>query len=162
VQSIASVLSVNEDMQCIADEENLMSSLLSLFPKPRRELGEITPNSVILTPEIQPSSLLVGNAARCILHYANFEKFIILISNGVKILKSDCIAGSTIIGENRFTNDGIERLICSMATCTDIRVRKNIAIVLAKCSRINHIKEKVVKFRGMQMIMQLQDQLNLK
>lgn len=46
-----------------------------------------------------------------------------------------------------------------MATCSDIRVRKNIAILLAKGCRKEEIKKKIEFFRGIEMIVQLQKQL---
>lgn len=51
---------------------------------------------------------------------------------------------------------GIEKLICSMASCTDMRVRKNIAILLAKGCRDAEVRERVTALRGMQMIVELQ------
>ena len=54
---------------------------------------------------------------------------------------------------------GVQKLICAMAYCTDIRVRKNIAILLAKGARIPEIRAKIEKFRGMQMLVELQKQL---
>ncbi len=53
----------------------------------------------------------------------------------------------------------IERLICAMATCTDIRVRRNISILLAKGCRLPGVREHVEKYRGLQIMVQLQNQL---
>ncbi len=54
---------------------------------------------------------------------------------------------------------GIERLICAMATCTDMRVRKNIAILLAKGSKLPDVKDRITHFRGMQMLVELSSSL---
>ena len=54
---------------------------------------------------------------------------------------------------------GIERLICAMATCSDIRVRRNISILLAKGCKRPGVRDQVDKFRGMQIMLELQKQL---
>jgi hypothetical protein len=43
-----------------------------------------------------------------------------------------------------------------MATCSDIRVRKNIAILLAKGCKVEGMRERLTYFRGMEMIVELQ------
>jgi hypothetical protein len=53
----------------------------------------------------------------------------------------------------------IERLICAMATCPDIRVRRNISILLAKGCKRPGVRDQVDKFRGMQIMLELQKQL---
>jgi hypothetical protein len=53
----------------------------------------------------------------------------------------------------------IERLICAMATCSDIRVRRNISILLAKGCKRPGVRDQVDKFRGMQIMLELQKQL---
>ena len=50
---------------------------------------------------------------------------------------------------------GIEKLVNAMASCTDMRVRKNLAILLAKGSRIDGVRDLITHFRGMQMINEL-------
>ena len=50
-------------------------------------------------------------------------------------------------------------MVCAMATCSDIRVRKNIAILLAKGCRIQGVRERLQELRGMQMLVELQSQL---
>jgi len=56
---------------------------------------------------------------------------------------------------------GVEKLICAMATCGDMRVRKNIAILLAKGCKMGGVavRDKISLFRGMQMMVELQDKL---
>ena len=53
----------------------------------------------------------------------------------------------------------VEKLICAMASCSDMRVRKNIAILLAKGCKIPTVREKITHFRGMQMMIELQKDL---
>jgi len=53
----------------------------------------------------------------------------------------------------------VEKLICSMATCSDIRIRKNISILLAKGCRVPGVRDKIHHLRGMQMMIELQNQL---
>ena len=53
----------------------------------------------------------------------------------------------------------IQRIINAMATCGDIRVRKNISIILAKGCRTPGIRDQVEKFRGLQIMIELQKQL---
>ena len=50
----------------------------------------------------------------------------------------------------------IERLICGMATCSDIRVRRNISIILAKGCKVPGVRDHVEKYRGMQIMIELQ------
>jgi hypothetical protein len=54
---------------------------------------------------------------------------------------------------------GVEKLICAMASCPDMRVRKNIAILLAKGCRVPGVREKMTTLRGMQMMVELQNSL---
>ena len=56
------------------------------------------------------------------------------------------------------SHNAVEKLICSMATCTNVTVRKNIATVLAKACVHAGVKEKMVEFRGMQIIRELNSQ----
>ena len=53
----------------------------------------------------------------------------------------------------------IERLVCAMATCSDIRVRRNISVILAKGCGVFGVRDHVSKFRGMQIMLELQNQL---
>lgn len=54
---------------------------------------------------------------------------------------------------------GVEKLICAMASCPDMRVRKNIAILLAKGCRVPGVRERMTALRGMQMMVELQNSL---
>ena len=47
--------------------EGVLTSILSIFPEPRRELHEITPTSVTLVPERIAGTVILGNAARCLM-----------------------------------------------------------------------------------------------
>ena len=107
---------------------------------PRMECGEIAPLSVTLVPAQPASAQLLGNAARCLMPYAD-----------------DLTYASTLFHDKAYY--GVEKLICAMATCVDMRVRKNIAILLAKGCRVPGVREKVSKFRGLQMMIELQDKL---
>lgn len=136
VKVLACLVDPSDSCKAIAKEEGLVKALLSLFPTPRCELGEVTPSSVTLMPKIAVAPMIVGNAARCLMPFADdFELF-----------------------EDQ-SSLGVEKLICSMASCTDIRVRRNIAILLAKGCKINGIRDKVEKFRGIQMMIELQNLL---
>jgi hypothetical protein len=129
--------SLPEECKTVAVEEKLVLALVLLFPQPRQELGEITPSSVVLTPKEQASPLLLGNAARTLMQFADDEEYM-----------------PVIFGKSSVC--GVERLICAMATCSDIRVRKNIAILLAKGCRFPGVKDRVTHFRGTEMIVELQ------
>ena len=95
----------------MASEEKLVVALLHLFPEPSYHGAEITPASVVIPPKKPAPALLLGNAARCLMPYADNEEY-----------------ASVLYGRSAAV--GIERLINAMATCNDIRVRKNIAILL--------------------------------
>ena len=142
IRVLAALPSPSDSLKQVAVEEKIFQGLLSLFPKPREECGEITPTSVTLVPihsdTISPQ--LIGNAARCLMPYADDQKY-----------------GPILYKDNKLIT--IEKWICAMATCTDMRVRKNIAILLAKACRIPGIREKVTHFRGLQMMIELQDKL---
>lgn len=129
--------SLPKECKAVAAEEKLVLALVLIFPQPRQELGEITPSSVVLTPQEQASPLLLGNAARTLMQFADDEEYM-----------------PVIFGKSSVC--GVERLICAMATCSDIRVRKNIAILLAKGCRFPGVKDRVTHFRGTEMIVELQ------
>jgi len=57
--------------------------------------------------------IFLGNTARCLLPFADKVPF----NHEIYMNKA---------------NYGIEKLICTMASCPDMRVRKNISILLAK------------------------------
>ena len=148
VRVLASLISNDTNtlqlMRQIGMEENIIPALLAMFPMPRQDCGVITAKSVTLMPFEPFSTILLGNAARCLLIYA------------------DDIKGSKIIFNIKNNSDclfGIEKFICAMATCTDMRVRKNIAILLAKGCRLEGVRDKITELRGMQMMVELQDQL---
>jgi len=113
IRALASIVKPSESCLSIAREEHFVLSVLLCFPTPRSELGEITPTSVTLPPAYPATALLLGNAARCLLPYADSSLF------------------STIIFATDNGFYGTERLVCAMASCSDLRVRKNIAILLA-------------------------------
>jgi len=119
-------------------QENVLGALLAIFPTPKTELGEITAQSVTLLPDSMPPTALLGNAARCLMPYAD--------SYATELYSST-------------TLQGVEKLVCAMASCPEIRVRRNIAILLAKGCRVPGTREKVTELRGMQMMVELQSQL---
>ena len=124
----------------VALEECLVEALLRIFPQPRLDLGEVTPESVILPP-LQPASpVLLGNAARCLMPYA------------------DDAAHAAVLFQRRALL-GVEKIINAVATCGDIRVRKNLAILLAKGCRLEGVREVISRFRGLEMLLELQDKL---
>jgi hypothetical protein len=146
----------NENLQ-ICYDENLVCYLLLIFPSPREEIGEITPKSVTLVPKNIVGSILLGNTARCLMPLADDRN---RNSNLLYDIKS-----SLKISLNIDNNDDvieiipmhtIERLICAMATCSDIRVRRNISILLAKGCKLPGIRDYIEKFRGMQIMIELQ------
>lgn len=126
----------SEECKQIAKEEKLVIALLYLFPKPSYHGGEITPASVVIPPKKPAPALLLGNAARCIMPYAENEEY------------ADVLYG-------RSAAVGMERLINAMATCSDMRIRKNIAILLAKGAKFPGVRERLTYYRGMQMIVEL-------
>ena len=121
----------------IAAEEKLVLAVLLLFPCPPSQGSEITPQSVIIPPAKPAPALLLGNAARCLMPYAELDEYAMVLYG-----KSQAL--------------GIERLVNAMATCSDIRVRKNIAILLAKGCKVPGAKERLTHFRGLEMIVELQ------
>ncbi len=137
VRILAALTLTTEKQVAIGLEEGIVAALLSLLPQPRTDAGVITSKSVILMPSEPITALLIGNVARCLMPYADQP-------GGAAVLYSD----KKLVG--------VEKLICAMASCTDIRVRKNIAILLAKGCKIPAVREKVTELRGMQMIVELQ------
>jgi hypothetical protein len=143
---------------CLSEAYRLgyLDMLLAYLPMPKMELHEITPQSVILTPNEtslwnRNNSLLVGNIARCLIPWADHSVY----SQAIFSSSSSSSPSSSPNGNNY----GLEKLVCMMATCSDIRVRKNIAIVLAKGCRVAEVKKRVEHYRGLQMIVELQHQL---
>jgi hypothetical protein len=136
----------------IVTEAVVASIIIAVFPTVRTEIGEYTPNSVIQTPKLfvdnagnntisnnAVRSLLIGNTARILLSLAE--------------LPEACVV---MFDERGLA--GVEKFVCAMATCADIRVRKNIAILLAKgCKHSQATRELVTKYRGVQMMIELQD-----
>ena len=178
VRTLASLSKLSEDCLVVAKEEKLVHTLLFIFPTPRDELGEITPKSVILVPKNPAPVILLGNSARCLLALADDSgrnAALLFDIRGTSSLFCESHSGDvhpTLEYENEKTpNSGkkslqpsipvcaIERLICAMATCCDIRVRRNISILLAKGCRISGVRNHVELFRGMQIMVELQKQL---
>ena len=141
VRIIATLPSISPDCLNVAIKEKLVESILNIFPTPRLEMGEITPTSVVLPPIIPVSAIMVGNAARCLIPLA------------------DDVKNGSILFNNAGGVHGVEKLICAMANCTDMRVRKNIAILLAKGARVPEVRANIERFRGMQMLVELQKSL---
>lgn len=104
-----------EECLKIGVEENIIPSILAILPTPKEDGGEITARSVTLMPSDLASAIVLGNAARCLMPYADKP-----------IYANDLYCNKSLYG--------IEKLICTMASCSDMRVRKNIAILLAKGS----------------------------
>ena len=143
IRIVAGLVKPSPEIRELAIQEDLFGTVVSLLPTPRMELGAVTPASVILPPVEMASPLLLGNAARVLLQYADDQSCASVMFG---------LTGSKV-------KLAVEKLICTMASCSDIRVRKNIAIVLAKGSRLPLVREKVQLLRGMQMIVELQDKL---
>lgn len=140
IRVLAALPTPSNKLKEIAIQAHIIDSLLTIFPTPRKECGEITPLSVTLMPLEPVNPIAIGNAARCFMPYADDPNY------GKELYqKSD-----------RMT---IAKWICAMATCTDIRIRKNIAILLAKACRIPGIRDQVSHLRGLQMMIELQDKL---
>ena len=182
IRTLASLTKPSPNTLKIAYEEKLVYSLLFLFPCPREELGEITPKSVILTPKRPSPAILLGNAARCLLpfgddlggHLGGNGSLLYDIRSVARLFETvpingmPCSSGgaasnqSTAAGVVDPTPTGpvrvhsIERLICAMATCSDIRVRRNISIILAKGCKVPGVRDHVELFRGMQIMVELQ------
>jgi hypothetical protein len=134
---------ITEDIKKIAYEEKLLATLVQVFSLPRMELGEVTASSVVQVPRFpNPSELLVGNVAQALLSFT---------------------AEDTTMQTVLYSTKGyytLERLICGMATCQDIRVRRNISILLARACKLDEkMREKVKDLRGLQMMIELQDKL---
>jgi tetratricopeptide (TPR) repeat protein len=140
VRVIATVPNVPQQCLDVALAEKLVESILKIFPTPRLEMGDITPHSVVLPPTVPVPAILVGNAARCLVPLADDAK------NSAVLFKEA-------------SKQGVEKLICALANCTDMRVRKNIAILLAKGAKVPEVRAKIEKFRGMQMLVELQKSL---
>lgn len=139
IRVVASVRDIPTPGKEIGFSLQLPQTLMCLLPTPRLELNQVTPTSVILPPLEAMHATLLGNIALSLLPYADDKDRLPSI-----------YLGKTL---------GVERLVCAMATCQDIRVRKNIAILLAKGCRDPAIKTKIEHFRGLQMIVELQKHL---
>ena len=140
VRALASVTNLSEEIKLVALEENLICSLVSVFPMPCDDLGEITPLSVTLPPKKPATAILLGNTAKCLMPYAD-----------------DARTSSLIYCDSKLK--GIERIVCAMASCADMRVRKNVAILLAKGCKLNGVKARIEHLRGLQMMIELQSSL---
>lgn len=141
VRTLASLNQPPKALLKVAQEEGLAETILHLFPEPRKELGKVTPESVILAPKEPASPLLLGNAARCLMPLGDdLEGCALALYTDRRLL-------------------GVEKLVCAMASCSDIRVRRNISILLAKGCRVKGVRELVTDFRGMQMMVELNKQL---
>jgi hypothetical protein len=140
VRILASLTGPTVKCRKIAAEERLIQSLLEVFPTPRMDCGEVTPQTVTLVPANPAPTLLLGNAARCLMAYADDPEVVTGLYENDQLL-------------------GVQKLICAMASCGDIRVRRNIAILLAKGCKVPGLREKISKFRGLQMMVELQDKL---
>mmetsp|Transcript_18858 Transcript_18858/g.31477 ORF Transcript_18858/g.31477 Transcript_18858/m.31477 type:complete len:928 (+) Transcript_18858:73-2856(+) len=139
IRVIASVRDLSYQVKQIGFSLQLPQELLSLLPMPRQELNKVTPTSVILPPLEPMNATIVGNIALSLLPYADDKEHL----------------SSVYLGKSL----GVEKLVCAMATCQDMRVRKNIAILLAKGCRDAAIKKQIEYFRGLQMIVELQKHL---
>ncbi len=140
VRVLANLTKPSAACMAVGMQEGILPALLAVLPTPRLDCGEVTALSVTLVPYDLAPALHLGNAARCIMPYA------------------DEIAYATELYTNKAWQ-GVEKLICAMASCPDMRVRKNIAILLAKGCRVPGVREKMTALRGMQMMIELQDKL---
>jgi hypothetical protein len=140
IRTLASLTTLSKECLDIARHEQVIPFLLTLLPTPRTELGEITATSVILPPKEAVPALLVGNTAKCLLTFAD-----------------DAEIAPILFGDRSLI--GIEKLICTISSCSDLRVRKNVAILLAKGCRNKEARAVVNKLKGMQMLIELQDQI---
>jgi hypothetical protein len=146
----------NEMLKKVLYEEELLSSILFLLPMPRMDCYEITDQTVTLMPRFPGNALVIGNIIHILLQFFNNEPQLTrLLFEEILSLSKD--------NNNKKKNSRyytIEKSICAMATCQDIRVRKNIAILLAKACQIDaKIRERVSYYRGLQMIVELQKEL---
>lgn len=139
IRVVASVRDIPAHARDIGLSLKLPRALVGMLPMPRQELNKITPSSVILPPAEPMNALILGNIALSLLPYADDQAGLQAIFLGESI--------------------GVEKFVCAMATCSDMRVRKNIAILLAKGCRSPEVKKKVEHYRGLQMIVELQKQL---
>ena len=144
----------DESLKKALVEEQLPATLLFLLPMPRQDCLEVTDRSVTLVPRFPAPALLLGNVVHALLQF--------LASGDAQLSRlffqeilSPSGAGS---GSGRFFT--VEKAVCAMATCQDIRVRKNIAILLARACQLDaKVRERVSFFRGLQMIVELQKEL---
>jgi hypothetical protein len=141
VRILASLSSPPAECLAVGMAENVLPALLAIFPTPREDCGEITATSVTLVPHDLASALVLGNAARCLMPYADVPAYAEQLYGAKSKLQ------------------GVEKLICAMASCPDMRVRKNIAILLAKGCRVPGVRERMTALRGMQMMVELQNSL---
>ena len=140
IRTLAALTQPPTECRAVALHEGLVAALLAVFPCPRLDLGEVTPESVILPPPRPACPILLGNTARCLMPYADDPEH----------AKALFCARALI---------GVEKIINAVATCSDMRVRKNLAILLAKGCRVEGVREVVTRFRGLQMLTELQDRL---
>lgn len=140
VRVLANITQPSAACMAVGMQEGVLPALLAVLPTPRLDCGEVTATSVTLVPHDLAPALMLGNTARCLMPYADHATY----------------------GAELYTNkawQGVEKLICAMASCPDMRVRKNIAILLAKGCRVPGVREKMTALRGMQMMIELQDKL---
>lgn len=150
----------NESLKKIIVEEEFFGSLLCLLPFPRMDPVEgITDKTVTLVPRYPQASLIIGNVILIFLQFMNFEPHMVrLLFEEILSTPTTSSSAPSSSSEKRFFL--IEKAICGMATCQDIRVRKNISILLAKACQIDpKIRERVSFYRGLQMMVELQNEL---
>ncbi len=104
------------------------------------DLNEFTAVSIILPVQNKASSILLGNALKILLLYTTNNNL-----------------NDIIFNTKEFSI--VEKLICTISNYNDIRVRKNVAILIARGCKIPEVRVKVEKFRGLEILRQLQDQI---
>jgi hypothetical protein len=136
VQIVAALsITKNTKLLQILREEQLFSTLALVLPLPRKnDDGIVDEVSVTKSADKLPLPHVIGN-----------------VSLGMTACLDDMMND-----ELNDRSEIVERIICCFVSYPDIRVRKNLAILLAKLSRYPKLKERISQLRGMEMLKTLQ------
>ena len=115
---------------------NTLALLASFLPAPRVDAsGAVTALSVVQPPLEPMNPKLIGNAVKC---------FVVVMDD------------PSSAPAQRLTAAGLlERLVAALANVSELAVRKNVAVVLARAMRHEPHKARVRELRGIEMLVQL-------
>lgn len=113
-------------------ELQLFSALARALPVPtKNHEGKVDELSITKIPDNLPTSHVIGNISLCMI---------------------SCLDDANVHQEINEYCDIVDKVICSFVSYPDVKVRKNLAIVLAKLSRYPKLRDRISQLRGMEML----------